>query len=96
MKRRPSPDTAVLDTLPDPILMIDRKGNILGANISARNLLSDNITDRKVEEIFSSNNFINAVARVLNKESESENLIFYVNRGSNRQRRRCAEALRPH
>ena len=51
-------DTAVLDTLPDPILMIDRKGNILGANISARNLLGDNITDRKVEEIFSSNNFI--------------------------------------
>ena len=78
-------DTAVLDTLPDPILMIDRKGNILGANISARNLLGDNITDRKVEEIFSSNNFINAVARVLNKESESENLIFYVNRGSNRK-----------
>ncbi len=29
-------DTAVLDTLPDPILMIDRSGNILGANISAR------------------------------------------------------------
>lgn len=78
-------DTAVLDTLPDPILMIDRKGNILGANISARNLLGDNITDRKVEEIFSSNNFVNAVARVLNKESESENLIFYVNRGSDRK-----------
>ncbi len=76
-------DTAVLDTLPDPILMIDRMGNILGANISARNLLGSNITDRKVEEIFSSNNFINAVARVLNKESESENLIFYVNHGKN-------------
>ena len=64
-------DTAVLDTLPDPILMIDRKGNILGANISARNLLGDNITDRKVEEIFACNNFINAVARVLHKESKS-------------------------
>ena len=25
-------DTAVLDTLPDPIMMIDRSGNILGAN----------------------------------------------------------------
>ncbi len=73
-------DTAVLDTLPDPILMIDRNGNILGANISAKKLLGDNITDRKVEEIFSSNNFVNAVARVLTKESESENLIFYVNR----------------
>lgn len=71
-------DTAVLDTLPDPILMIDKKGNILGANISARNLLGQNITDRNVEEIFASNNFINAVAKVLHNESESENLIFYV------------------
>ena len=71
-------DTAVLDTLPDPILMIDKKGNILGANTSARNLLGQNITDRNVEAIFSSNNFINAVAKVLHDESESENLIFYV------------------
>lgn len=76
-------DTAVLDTLPDPILMIDRSGNILGANISAKNLLGENITDRNVEEIFSSNNFINAVARVLHQESESENLIFYVDRNKN-------------
>lgn len=75
-------DTAVLDTLPDPILMIDRGGNILGANTSARGLLGDDITDRKVEDIFSSNNFINAVTKVLRQESESENLIFYVNRGS--------------
>ena len=30
-------DTAVLDSLPDPIMMIDRAGNILGANLSARN-----------------------------------------------------------
>ena len=71
-------DTAVLDTLPDPILMIDRDGNILGANTSARGLLGDDITDRKVEDIFPSNNFVKAVARVLRQESESENLIFYV------------------
>ena len=71
-------DTAVLDTLPDPIMMIDRDGNIIGANLSSRNLFGSNITDKNVEQIISSNNFIEAVSRVLKKESESENLIFYI------------------
>lgn len=71
-------DTAVLDTLPDPILMIDRSGNIIGANLSTRRLLGSNITDKNIENVFNSNNFINAVNRVLKKESDSENLIFYV------------------
>jgi len=73
-------DTAVLDTLPDPILMIDKTGNILGANASAHKLLGENITERKIEEIFNSNNFINAVARVIAQESDAENLIFYVSK----------------
>ena len=71
-------DAAVLDTLPDPIMMIDRSGNILGANLSSRNMFGDKITDKNVENLFASNNFIDAVNRVLKKESESENLIFYV------------------
>lgn len=71
-------DTAVLDSLPDPILMIDRAGNILGANLSARNVLGNDITEKNVENLFNSNNFIEAVSKVLKKQSVSENLIFYV------------------
>ena len=71
-------DAAVLDTLPDPILMIDRSGNILGANYSARKLLGDNIADKNIENVFDSNNFIEAVSKVLKKESEAENLAFYA------------------
>lgn len=71
-------DTAVLDTLPDPIMMIDRSGNILGANLPSRMLFGDGITDLNVENLFDSNNFIDAVSKVLKKESEAENLIFYV------------------
>lgn len=71
-------DTAVLDSLPDPIMMLDRSGNILGANLSARNAFGKNITDKNIDKLFKSNNFINAVLRVLNKESKSENLIFYA------------------
>lgn len=78
-------DTAVLDTLPDPIMMIDRAGNVIGANLSSRTLFGKEITDKNIEKVIDSNNFIEAVSRVLKKESESENLIFYVNRGSNRK-----------
>lgn len=78
-------DTAVLDTLPDPILMIDKEGNILGANGSAHKLLGENITEKNVEEIFNSNNFINAVAKVLHQDSDAENLIFYVGNESKKQ-----------
>ena len=78
-------DTAVLDSLPDPIVMIDRAGNILGANLSARSFFGEDITDKNVDALFASNNFINAVSKVLKKESKSENLIFYVEKPVSRK-----------
>ena len=71
-------DTAVLDSLPDPILMIDRSGNIIGANLSSRQMLDSKITDKNISDIFESDNFINSVNKVLKKESTAENLIFYA------------------
>ena len=71
-------DTAVLDSLPDPILMIDRSGNIIGANLASRQMLDSKITDKNVTDIFASNNFINAVNKVLKKECTAENLVFYA------------------
>ena len=87
-------DTAVLDTLPDPILMIDKDGNILGANDSAHKLLGDNITEKNVDTIFSSNNFINAVAKVLKKDSDAENLVFYVANGNKEEKKLYAHIKR--
>lgn len=74
-------DTAVLDTLPDPIMMINQEGVILGANLSARTLLGRNVLDKKIDKIFSSNNFVNAVTRVLSQQTEAEALLFYINKG---------------
>ena len=71
-------DTAVLDSLPDPIMVIDRVGNIIGANLSARTSFGEKITNKNIDKVFHSANFINAVSRVLRKESTNENLIFYV------------------
>ncbi len=71
-------DAAVLDTLPDPILMIDRAGNVLGANLSARKLLGEKLTEKNIEEVFKANNFVIAAQRVLKKQSEQESLMFYL------------------
>ncbi len=73
-------DTAVLDSLPDPIMMLDKYGNISGANLSARKTFGKNITNKNIDKLFSSNNFINAVQRVLDQETQSENLVFYVHK----------------
>jgi len=75
-------DTAVLDTLPDPIMMIDRAGNILGANLSSRQLFGEEVLDKNVESLFDSENFQEAVQKILKKESDSENLIFYITKPS--------------
>ncbi len=78
-------DTAVLDTLPDPILMVDRSGNILGTNLSARKLLGDEIIEKNIEKVFNSNSFIKAVTKILKKESEAENLVFYAKEPFNKK-----------
>lgn len=85
-------DTAVLDSLPDPILMIDRSGNILGANLSARSLMGNDITEKNIDGLFNSNNFIEAVSKVLKKQSKSENLIFYVCGGKKTPNRKTLRA----
>lgn len=71
-------DMAVLDTLPDPIMMLDRAGNILDANMAARKLLGHKITEHNIEKILNISTFIQATAKVLKGQSESENLAFFM------------------
>ena len=71
-------DAAVLDTLPDPILMLDSEGVITGGNLSARNLLGEDITGRNIDSVFSVNIFVTSVEKVLKNKSESESLVFHA------------------
>ena len=36
-------DAAVLDSLPDPLLMLDNEGQVIGANLAARELFGFNV-----------------------------------------------------
>lgn len=71
-------DAAVLDTLPDPILMLDGEGNITGSNLAARTLLGADIVSRNINTVFKTNIFITSVEKVLKGASESERLVFHA------------------
>ena len=78
-------DAAVLDTLPDPILMLDGEGNITGSNLAARNLLGNDIITRNIDTIFKTNIFISSVEKILKNESETESLVFHAPEYQNRR-----------
>lgn len=78
LKAKAVSDTAVLDTLPDPILMMERTGNILEANSSSKILLGDRIVGKNTEEIFKSDRMIEALSKVIKEKSDSESVAFYM------------------
>ena len=78
-------DAAVLDTLPDPILMLDLEGNITGSNLAARNFLGTDITNRNIDTLFSTNIFIASVEKILKGKSASESLVFHAPEYHNRR-----------
>ncbi|MFI3241629.1 MAG: ATP-binding protein [Alphaproteobacteria bacterium] len=73
-------DTAVLDSLPDPVLMLNKKGVIIGANLSAKKLVGDDVLERSVDKVFDSHAFIKAISAVLGNKKESQNLVFYTSK----------------
>ena len=73
-------DTAVLDALPDPLIMIDGIGQVCGANLAARTMFGKKINKKSIDDLISSNNFIEAVNRILKNDSDSESLIFYLSK----------------
>ncbi len=71
-------DAAVLDTLPDPILMLDGEGFITGGNLSARNLFGENVVGSNITFIFNANIFISSIEKVLKNKADSESLVFHA------------------
>ena len=78
-------DAAVFDTFPDPIVMLDGEGNITGSNLAARQFLGNDITYTNIDRLFSTNIFINSVAKVLKGNSDSERVVFHTPERGNRQ-----------
>ncbi len=67
-------DAAVLDSLPDPLLMLDGEGRIIGANLSARRLFGFNVRGRILSDLFDSQSLSPILERILQEKTRQENV----------------------
>lgn len=74
LEHRTLSDAAVLDTLPDPLLMINREKAIIGANLAARDLFVKNLNSVDVCDVIGEERFEQALLRVLNGENREEDI----------------------
>lgn len=78
LKAQTLSDAAILDTFPDPILMLDGEGNVTGSNLAARKFTGKDITGLNIDTLFSANIFISAAEKVLKGKSDSERVVFHA------------------
>lgn len=74
LEKRTLSDAAVLDTLPAPLLIVNRSGEIIGANLAARNLFTANINGKNISEFIADAKFENALTGILTGRSRHEEL----------------------
>ncbi len=67
-------DAAVLDSLPDPLLMLDEDGIVTGANFAARGFFGFNARNKKLSDLIDDETLLAAAGRILDKKSKKETL----------------------
>lgn len=65
-------DAAVLDSLPDPLIMVDKELKITGANLTARDVFGHNIREQQINRIFNNETFLNKLKQVIANHSKEE------------------------
>ena len=71
-------DAAVLDSLPDPLLMLDGEGIVIGANLAARELFGFNVRGQALKILVESQYLPEAVDRILQEQTHKESLEIYL------------------
>lgn len=67
-------DAAVLDSLPDPLLMLDKEGVVIGANLAARELFGFNVRGQTLNMLVDTPDLSLAADRILKEETRKETL----------------------
>ena len=68
LENRTLTDAAVLDILPDPLVIINKRGNIIGANLAARRLFDIDLTNKDVRNVVCDEGFVAEMEKVLRLE----------------------------
>lgn len=71
-------DAAVLDSLPDPLLMLDDESRVIGANLAARELFGFNVRGQTLRLLVDSEYLPLAAERILSGEIKKESLEIYL------------------
>ncbi len=74
LENRTLSDAAVLDTLPDPLVMINQKGIVIGANLAARTLFSSDLNNKEVTNFVDDVKFDEALTLVLGQKTRRADL----------------------
>lgn len=72
LENRTLSDAAVLDTLPEPLLMVNKNGLVIGANRAVRLLFGADLSNRDIKSVINDVGFNAALSRVLGQESRHE------------------------
>ena len=74
LENRTLSDAAVLDTLPEPLLMVNKAGVVIGANRAVRTLFAADLSNQDIYQVIKDTAFHDVLQRVLSQESRQENL----------------------
>ena len=84
LENRTLSDAAVLDTLPEPLLMVNKSGNIIGANRAARVLFESDLLKQKISDFIDDASFLILLEKVFSATSRHENMRLILNRVKNK------------
>ena len=84
LENRTLSDAAVLDTLPDPLILIEKNSNIIGSNLSARKLFQNKLNNINLTSIINNPKFISLLNKVLTGESRNEELSIHLDINKNK------------
>lgn len=74
LENRTLSDAAVLDTLPDPLIMINKTGTVIGANLAARTLFEVDLNNKAFFDFISDEKFKEAILGILGQERRQADL----------------------
>lgn len=67
-------DSAILDILPDPLLLLGQNKEILGANSAARDLFGSEVRNMTLDKIIADDEALRLIAKVINAEEHKDDL----------------------
>lgn len=74
LENRTLSDAAVLDTLPDPLLMVNKNSQIIGANLSARRLFANDLNNQEITNYINDAKFDAELQKILSLEVRQSDL----------------------